>query len=1083
MLKKTTAFLLVAVLLFSTITVFADTSDSKQRLGDINGDGEINAQDYLLCKRFALGTCVLDEVQRDCADVNEDGFIDGPDYILIKRHAFGNYVIAQPEGGDEDVVNPYNPYNYLVSSGKSYTTSISAGSSYPDSYGCELTDMIFDVSNSYVSGSFSGYNKNVEIVVDLEESGIDINKFELSYLSVDKAGIYIPSSIEVYASDDNRSWSKLGSMTIPEFRPEVVERAALVLDTSVSYRYVSFVVNKAHAWVFLDELLIYSEHLQVNDPDYVIGNAYDNSALTDEIIFNNREYVSSGKSIDKSLDLVNVALEKDYVVICENYDERTGGSDTLFTDGAPIGASFELQSWIGLNNTNQSAKITVDLGEVRNDIAGFSMHCFNRPFSGISLPEFVEISVSKDGIEYYTIAVSYSAEYDQENYAFSIFLNELIEVRYVSFIISRGESNCWIEEVQVFANCEQASTESVHLYDGFDMVFTEEPSYWDISEDYDISQNLILGLSQEIMTDIYLDQNAERPHNAPEDTPLLTDGVTTEDVYCYNGFWNQFHRGDGRKIFYDLGHISSVSSYNIRFLHDIQYAIYYPYNVKMVLSEDGKNWYTASDITLSDMPEGIINVSEEFDTPYRARYVMFYFDVRVHVFIDEICVDGIKNIENANSLTSLPVYNISFEGSSAKPLGYAAPNADRLGGAEDVCLIYHNIIKGDTEFFLPYVAYLDKNGNVVDTLFDAYLFLPSTGSLPSGGTPHSTNNASDWKYLYNELFTEGKNFDALDQTATLVKNQLGLTDYKLKVFATIPLMDSSRVDFGDLDSDGIDEDITTLDGRLDTARKYVGMILEKFASNEYENLELCGFYWFHETITGEDVETVQAVTEMVRDEYNSQMFWIPYFSAAGYTRWKEFGFDVGCLQPNYAFKLTVEPSRIEAAATIARHFGMCIEMELDGRELSDNRFFDKYMQYLSGGVKYGYMNDCIHMYYQSGSIFASAYHSSDARVNLIYDYTYQFIKGTLDITPDAVTGMYKYTSVNTALTGTLNLDSDVKKEYTLAFSPDHGTVTILDNGTYVYYPNKGFVGTDTFTYRIGNHLGWSDECTVTVTVG
>lgn len=1080
MLKKITSFILVAVLLFTTSNALADTT---QILGDINGDGEINAQDYLLCKRYVLGTCALDKSQLISADVNADGVIDGPDYILIKRHAFGNYVITQPEGGDEDVVNPYNPYNYVVSSGKSYTTSVSTGSSYPDSYNCELTDMIFDVSTSYTSGSFSGYNKNVEIIVDLEESGVDINKFELSYLSVNKAGIYIPSSVEVYSSDDMSYWTKLGSMTIPAFRMDVVERATLVLDKSVTCRYVSFVVEKDYAWVFLDELLIYSEHLQVKDPAYTVGGAYENSTFTEEVIANNRELVSTGKSVDKSLDLVNVALKKDYTVTCESYDERTGSSDTLFTDGTPIGASFELQSWIGLNNTNQNAKITVDLGEVRSDIAGFSMHCFNRPLSNISLPEYVEIAVSENGVDFYKIAVSYSAEFDQENYAFSIFLNELIKARYVAFIISQGESNCWIEEVRVFANCKPESTKSVHLYDDFDMTFTNEPSYWDAGADYDASQNLILGLTQEIMTDIYLDKNAEKQYNAPENSTLLTDGVTTDNTYCYNGYWHQFHRGDGRKLFYDIGHISSVSSYSIRFLHDVQYAIYYPYNVKMVLSDNGKDWYVASDINLTDVPEGIVTVGDEFETPYRARYVMFYFDVRMHVFIDEITVIGTKNVSGAISPETLQSYSISFEGSTANPLGYAAPNADLLGGAEDVCLIYHNIINGNTEFFLPYVAYLDKNGNVVDTMFDSYLFLPSTGSLPSGGTPHSTNNAEDWKYLYNELFTTGKNFDALDQTAAYVKNQLGKTDYKLKVFATIPLMDSTREDFGDLDGDGINEDITTLEGRVDTARKYVGMIIDTFESNEYDNIELCGFYWFHETITGDDVETVQEVTAMIHEEYNCQMFWIPYFSAAGYTKWKEFGFDVGCLQPNYAFNLTVDQSRIEAAATIAKYFGMCIEMELDGRELSDKRFFDKYMHYLSGGVEFGYMNDCIHMYYQSGSIFASAYHSSDERVNLIYDYTYQFIKGTLDTTPDSVAGIYKYTTANTALTGTLNLDSDVKKEYKLAFSPDHGTVTIAEDGTYVYYPNKGFSGTDTFTYRVGNHLGWSDECTVTVTVG
>ncbi len=1096
MFKKTTALLLVAVFLISALTVLANTSDDVQLLGDINGDGEINEQDYILCKRYVLGTCALSDAQLISADVNLDGDVNGLDYLLLKRHAFGTYTIVQPDNDDtsgsesddssddssSDVVNPYNPYNYLVSSGKTYTTSVSASSSYPDSYNCELTDMFFDTSVSYSADVFSGYNKDVEIVVDLENDGVDLNKFELSYLSVNNAGIYVPASVAVYASDNSYYWQYLGSMDIPEFQNGVVDRASLVLDTSVSYRYIRYVITKKTAWVFLDEILIYSENLQVGSSG-LLGDAYDNCALNDEMIITNREFVSSGNSVDKSLGLQNVALGAEYTISCASFDSRTEESDTILTNGALTGAPLELENWLGINNTEQNAEIVVDLGDVRNDIAGFAMHCFNRPFSSIALPEYVEIAVSQNGVDFYTIAVSYSADFEQENYAFSEFLSETIEARYVKFIISTGDENCWIEEVEIYANSEVEEVISVHLYDDFEFAVTDEPYYWDEDLDYDITQNLILGLNQEMMTDVYLDQNAEVPHNAPEHTTLLTDGVTTDDTYCYNGYWNQFHRGDGRKIFYDIGYISSISSYSIRFLYDIKFGIYNPDNVKLVLSENGTDWYTASDIYLFDIEEGIVTVGEDFDVPYRARYVMFYFDVRVHVFVDELEVLGTKNTEGAAPVDSLPVYDIVLNESTGQPLGYASPDAELIGGAEDVCLIYHNIITADTEFFKPYVAYLDKNGNVLDTMFDAYLFLPSTGSLPSGGTPHSTNIASDWVYLYNELFKANMNFDALNDTAEYVKNELGLSDYKLKVFATIPLMDGTRADFGDVNGDGINEDITTLAGRVDTARKYIGMIIDTFNSMEYENIELCGFYWFHETIGGDDVETVKAVNKMAHDEYSTQMFWIPYFSAAGYTKWQEFGFDVGCLQPNYAFKLTVEESRISSAATIANHFGMCIEMELDGKELSDKRYFDKYMKYLGGGVEYGYMNDAIHMYYQGGSTIASAYYSSNERVRLIYEYTYQFIKGTLDTTPDTVSEIKKSVSANTALIGTLNPYSDLSKEYQIAYSPVHGTVSIAEDGSYVYYPNKGFTGTDTFTYRIGNHLGWSDECTVTVTVG
>jgi len=221
----------------------------------------------------------------------------------------------------------------------------------------------------------------------------------------------------------------------------------------------------------------------------------------------------------------------------------------------------------------------------------------------------------------------------------------------------------------------------------------------------------------------------------------------------------------------------------------------------------------------------------------------------------------------------------------------------------------------------------------------------------------------------------------------------------------------------------------------------------------------------------------------VFDELDYELFWIPYYNASNATNWESLGFDVGCLQPNYAFDLKIDSNRIPNAAHTAKINGMCIEIEIHQSALSDIHYLKKYMDYLSGGVTYGYMNDCIHMYYQAVSIFYSACYSSDPLVRLMYDYTYQFIKGTLDISPDSVGHVYINTSADTAIRGNLNTEYDTLSQYQLAFSSEHGTVALAENGEFVYYPNKGFTGTDTFTYRIGNHLGWSEECKVTVTVG
>lgn len=1111
MLKKTTAILLAAIFILTAITAFAITPDYDRLLGDINDDGRIDGTDYLLCKRVVFGTYQLDESQRYSADINGDDTVDSIDYILIKRHSFGTYTIVQPttddttseettsdtssDSGESDVGNDNSndnsndsgvvvAPNNVVSVGKKYTVSVEANSRYPDTYNCELTDMIYGVSTSYYSGAFSGYNSSFDITVDLEQDGIDISKIELSYLSVDTAGIYIPASVVIYASDDQASWQKLGNLEIPAFKSGAVMSAVLELESFVSYRYICYSVTRSASWVFIDEILVYSGSV-INDgaTSGSINDSYNASTITEESIEYNRELMSTGESVNKSLGMTAVSKGCGYTIDCANYDWRSSTSTTVLTDGSETCAPFELESWIGIENREQSASITVDLGKIHNDIFGFSLHSFNRPYSNIYLPNFVEVEVSKNGKDFVTIGVLYATSESQENFAYSLFLNELLGIRYVRFVLSSGGSYCWIEEIEVFANHYDTTTyPSGNLYGSFDFVTTSVASYWKRTFDYNSKKNLISGLKQEIVSDIYLDYNSSINYNAPENTTLLTDGVTTNNTDCYNGYWCQFHRGDGRKIFYDLGYISSISAFSIRFLNNDAYGIYHPDNVKLVLSENGTDWYVASDIVISETTQTIVTVSANLDKSYRARYAMFYFDVKVHVFVDEITLTGKKNVNNAAFLTSLDEYYMDFTNLSGEKNNYAAPSEDLIGGAEDVCLIYHNIITANQDFFLPYVAYLDKQGNVLDTLFDAYLFLPSTASLPSGGHAYASSYASDWNYLFDDMFASNKNFDALDKTVAFVKDELALSDYKLKVFVTIPHMDTTLDGFGDIDGDGINDSLLTLEGRVAVARKYAERVILKFASMNYENIELCGFYWFHESIYGDDIDTAKAVNALM-DELGYDMFWIPYFSASGYSRWKEFGFDVGCLQPNYAFSLDVDVTRIETAATLAKNYGMCIEIELDGSELSDKRFFNKYMGYLSGGVKFGYMNDCIHMYYQGGNTISAAYHSSDDKVRLIYNYTYQFIKGTLDITPDVVSEIKKSTSANTSLNGDLNSTNDVTKQYCVAFSPEHGSVTIAENGKFVYYPNKGFTGTDTFTYRVGNYLGWSEECVVTVTVG
>ena len=68
----------------------------ENRLGDVNGNGEIEKYDYITVKRACMSTLTLNVAQQKIADVNENGSVEKYDYILIKRHCMGTYVIEDP---------------------------------------------------------------------------------------------------------------------------------------------------------------------------------------------------------------------------------------------------------------------------------------------------------------------------------------------------------------------------------------------------------------------------------------------------------------------------------------------------------------------------------------------------------------------------------------------------------------------------------------------------------------------------------------------------------------------------------------------------------------------------------------------------------------------------------------------------------------------------------------------------------------------------------------------------------------------------------------------------------------------------
>ncbi len=326
-----------------------------------------------------------------------------------------------------------------------------------------------------------------------------------------------------------------------------------------------------------------------------------------------------------------------------------------------------------------------------------------------------------------------------------------------------------------------------------------------------------------------------------------------------------------------------------------------------------------------------------------------------------------------------------------------------FGGIQNVMLMYTFGNQGavssrhTVETLLPYAGYYGTDGKLKDTFYDAFLVLPCVSTGPSGGTMYLSKNpavSSDWQAYVDDVFAAGYNLDALNTAVGQVKRELGRNDYKVKVFFTLIYPTEGQTNFGSIG--GRKYDFSKTEDRIAVCEWQVDNYIKLFKSGNYENLELYGFYWFEEFInTGSKTEKtlLTSATDYIRSKgYKS--VWIPYYMAQGWNRWKEYGFDIACLQPNYMFNANAEKERVKNAVEHARQNDMCNEVEISAKVCDSTDYYNRYLTYLKDFAANGAM-DAVKMYYQDVRFYYECYISKIPEIRLIYDLTYKYAKGTL----------------------------------------------------------------------------------------
>ncbi|MGE5508062.1 MAG: DUF4855 domain-containing protein [Chitinophagales bacterium] len=497
--------------------------------------------------------------------------------------------------------------------------------------------------------------------------------------------------------------------------------------------------------------------------------------------------------------------------------------------------------------------------------------------------------------------------------------------------------------------------------------------------------------------------------NYPDVDNELTDGEYGAPQYDHMA-WQIFTRQGGRNIILDLGEERTIHRLVSSWLHQKGVGVYFPRRVTYAVSNDGKNFAELGTVEskVSLTVEGPqIQKYELAGLNVVGRYVKLSLPVDVHVMIDEFEVWGEEAVSPAATrLQGTPP-------PTKESVGYLKPGAPEAGGAHHIVLLYAGFYKDPAvttwvkQDYRPYVVYIDENNKAKDWMFDT-IMIPCQGSTSSGrsfvAAPPKAKpaNMADWLEFADILFKPGFQLDALNQAVADAQVERKDPGHKVKVILDLLYTNPYQKDFGDVNGDGVSENIDASAGveeqlrnRAAITKWYLDLLTKRWKEAKLDNLELIGFWWHRESVPYMATDTEERAIQMAADVVHQagyKLFWIPFAHAEGFLDWKRLGFDASMVQPNYMFA-DVDKVRLKSIADIAAQTGQGIEVEKHWFERDTEE--QKWIDYLNAGAKYGYMKNAVVAYYQNTKDLRNAAYSKDAHKRQVYyDNVYEFIKGT-----------------------------------------------------------------------------------------
>ncbi|UVI33489.1 DUF4855 domain-containing protein [Paenibacillus spongiae] len=557
------------------------------------------------------------------------------------------------------------------------------------------------------------------------------------------------------------------------------------------------------------------------------------------------------------------------------------------------------------------------------------------------------------------------------------------------------------------------------------MLFSLAPSAYAKQETPD-PRNLAAGLSYQFSAAPY--------EGYPDSGNELTDGVYASMEFS-DSAWQGHLRGMTREVVFDLQDFKSINAVKTHFIQDTGNGIFYPNTVSMYVSDDGVNWAplshknTAIPLWLPGSPtdqtfvwdiaaDGLPKEKKNAEFVY-TRYVKVTFMTQVWTFLDEIEIWGID--DKAQHAVKL----------KPEEPAYLQPGK-ATGGIRNLALLYNGHYDsgaGDwtKDKIIPYISYVNTQGEPVDWLYDGILYL---GIRTQDGQRDFGINAKleDWQWYLDKTFAPQGDMQQLNEATKEAGAKLGEPKHKTKVVLMVPNPGDEVGEFGDVDGDGVMENFNSDQVGKEAAFAdkqkaidwYMHQVKQRWSEQNYSSLELTGMYWMSESANPYDennTKIIQHTSQLVHQE-KQKFFWIPNFYGKGIFAGEKLGFDAVAQQPNYFFDEPGDPSRIQDSAGLSKQYGIGVEMELDERMNSFPAFRDRYIDYLNGGVDYGYMNDAYKAYYQGNVALLDSARSNDPNNRILYDWMYQFVtkqyqKNDTNVSPETMAELVnRYIALN-----------------------------------------------------------------------